>query len=346
MKEYKRFKKFYKQIKKAKEYIEINKLLLNMTKNKKENLISIFQAISPLDYRYCLRNKKIINALSPYLSEEGFIKYLAKVESALVKVHSKRGVCSKSIVEEVANACLIVTAEEVYEEEDRIKHNIRALVNCIKKHISDSAKPFVHFTATSYDIIATADALRFKEFTNDALLGMLIELEKTLISIAEREKATLQIGRTHGQFAEPITYGFAIAQYVSRLGGRILEIERTANNLRGKFSGAVGAYNSLSLLFPDAEKFEEEIMNELGLTPSPISTQIAEPEYITDFMHSIISTFGVIANLADDMRHLQRSEISEIAEFFDDKQVGSSTMPQKRNPINFENVKSMWKTFS
>ena len=86
-------------------------------------------------------------------------------------------------------------------------------------------------------------------------------------------------------------------------------------------------------------------MNELGLKASPISTQIVEPEFLVDYQTSIVSAFGVIADLADDMRHLQRNEIGEVGEYFEAKQVGSSTMPQKRNPINFENIKSMWKEF-
>jgi adenylosuccinate lyase len=87
------------------------------------------------------------------------------------------------------------------------------------------------------------------------------------------------------------------------------------------------------------------LLSSLGLKSSEISTQIVQPEPITDLMHTIVSAFGVIANLARDMRHLQRTEISEISEEFSSEQVGSSTMPQKRNPINFENVESLWKKF-
>ena len=151
------------------------------------------------------------------------------------------------------------------------------------------------------------------------------------------------MGRTHGQHAEPITFGFAIAQYVSRFGSSIQRIKKAANNLRGKMAGAVGAYNASALFFENPVKFEEEVMNELGLKPSPISTQIVEAEFLVEYVDSIVSAFGIIANLADDMRHLQRNEIGEVGEYFEAKQVGSSTMPQKRNPINFENVKSMWK---
>ncbi|MDO8480625.1 MAG: lyase family protein [Nanoarchaeota archaeon] len=307
--------------------------------------IDLFDTISPLDFRYYSRNTQAFEALQPYLSETGFVRYLAKVESALAKVLAKQGICSEKIAKEIEKASLKVTAEEVYAEEDRIKHNIRALANAIRNKVSDEAKPYVHFTSTSHDIICSADAARFKDFTNAVLVPTLVKLEKTLISLARREKSTIQIGRTHGQHAEPITFGFAIAQYVSRLGKRILEIKERGNDLRGKLAGAVGAYNASSLLIKNPELFEQDVLLQLGIKPSPISTQVVEAEYLADYLHAVTSCFGVLANLADDMRHLQRSEIQEVAEEFGAKQVGSSTMPHKRNPINFENVKSMWKAF-
>jgi adenylosuccinate lyase len=305
--------------------------------------INIFDTISPLDFRYYGRSKSIFDRLQPYLSEAAFIKYALKAEHALAKALAKNKICPLKIAEEIEKACRNVTPEQVYAEEDRIRHNIRALANCIRNKVSGEARPFVHFTATSYDIIATADALRYKDFTNNVLVPELIAFESTLINLALREKNTIQIGRTHGQHAEPITFGFAMAQYVSRLGNLILKIRKAANNLRGKMAGAVGAYNASSLFFENPIKFEEEVLNELGLKPSPISTQIVEAEFMAEFLSHAVSAFGVLANLADDMRHLQRNEIGEVGEFFESKQVGSSTMPQKRNPVNFENVKSMWK---
>jgi len=303
-----------------------------------------FDSISPIDFRYYGRNKEIKSKLQPYLSEEGFIKYLAKAEAALTNTLAENGVCSREIAEEIENVSKQVTASEVYLEEDRIKHPIRAIVNCIRNKVSDQARPYVHFTATSNDVLCAADAARYRDFTNNVLTPKLLEFEKTLITLSRREKNTVQIGRTHGQHAEPITFGFAIAQYVSRLGSRIIKIGETANGLRGKTAGAVGAYNASSMFFDDPSHFEEQVLSQLNLKPSPISTQIIEAEFMTDYVHSIISAFGVIANLADDMRHLQRSEIEEVQEFFEPEQIGSSTMPQKRNPINFEFVKSMWKT--
>lgn len=310
-----------------------------------EPKMNIFDTISPLDFRYYGRNERIFHKLQPYLSENAMIRCMARVEAALTRTLAGHGICSKEIADEIEKACRKLTADEVYIEEDKLKHNVRALVNCIRNKVSDEAKPFIHFTATSHDIISTADALRYKNFTNEVLIPGLIGFEKTLIDLALREKNTLQIGRTHGQHAVPITFGFAIAQYVSRLGSSILKIKRSANNLRGKIAGAVGSYNASSLFFNNPEKFEMEVLQELNLKPSPISTQIPEAEFIADYANAVVEGFGILANLSDDMRNLQRSEIAEVGEVFMEKQVGSSTMPQKRNPINFENIKSLWKEF-
>ncbi|MFC1768487.1 lyase family protein [Nanoarchaeota archaeon] len=321
--------------------------ILNMIneKNEPNAYLNLYDGISPLDFRYYGRNNRNLSEFSPYLSENGFIRYALKVEDSLTRALAKRKICSEQVAKEVSKACLNVTAQEVYQEEDRIKHNIRALANSIRKRVSDKAKPYVHFTTTSHDVICSADAARFKDFTNKVMVPHMVQLEKTMISLALREKNTLQIGRTHGQHAEPITFGFAIAQYVSRFGHAILKVKKTGNELRGKIAGAVGSYNASSIFFKDPVKFERDVLSNLGIKPSPISTQVVEAEYMSDFVHAVINAYGIIANLADDMRHLQRSEIGEVGEEFGAKQVGSSTMPQKRNPINFENVKSMWKEF-
>lgn len=301
--------------------------------------MSIFGNISPLDTRYSQ------DSVKDYLSEGSRIRYQLKVEAALARALARRGVCQKKTADEIVKACEQVTPEEVYKEEQRIHHDIRAVVNSVRNRVDHRSKPFVHLGATSYDIISTAEALRFKDFSNDLLLPKMKEFLRTLMDLALREKSTIQIGRTHGRHAVPITFGFAMSEYVSRLGRRIQKIDESANNLRGKFSGAVGAYNSMSLFFKDPEEFEKEILGELGLKPSTHSTQIVEPEFLADLMHSVVSAFGVLANLADDLRHLQRSEINEVAEEFKGEQVGSSTMPHKRNPWHFENVKSFYKEF-
>jgi adenylosuccinate lyase len=148
----------------------------------------------------------------------------------------------------------------------------------------------------------------------------------------------------------PITFGFAVTLYVSRWGQRIEAIRTAAANLRGKFAGAVGAYNALSLvpgIRPEA--IEAALMRNLGLAPPEISTQVTQPEYVADYVYALTSAWGVLANLADDFRHLQRSELRELrdrkASDPNTQVVGSSTMPHKVNPKDFENVKSLWKAY-
>ena len=301
-----------------------------------------FDSVSPLDFRYYAQ-KEIFEKLQPYLSENAAVKYLARVEAAVAQALAGENICTQEVADQIRTACNEITAEEVYEEEKKLKHNTRALVNCIRKRVPDKAKPFVHLSCTSHDIICTAEALRIKEVLEKVVIPDLIKLEKTLISLALKEKDTPQIGRTHGQHAVPITFGFAIAEYVASLGESIMHIQQAAENLRGKLSGAVGAYNASSLIVHDPERFEERVLLLLGLRPATHATQIVAPEFMLHTIHTIISSYGILANLSDDMRHLQRSEISEVAEQFDEHQVGSSTMPHKRNPINFENIKSMWK---
>jgi len=299
-----------------------------------------FDCISPFDYRYY---HAVFDNVQPYLSENALIEYMATVEVALVAGFAEEGICSPQVVEDVKEAATRISAEEVYAEEERLRHLGKALVNCLSKHVSETTKPFIHLTATSHDIICTAEAMRYREFTQKVMLPKLLELEKTLIHLALQEKATVQIGRTHGQHAVPLTFGFAMAEYVARLGERIHAVTKSALGLRGQCSGAVGAYNAASLVVKDPIAFEKNVLETLDLKPGHHSTQIVAPEFMLDYMHTIVSTFGVLANLADDMRHLQRTEIAEVGEYVAAEQVGSSTMPNKKNPVQFENVKSLYK---
>ncbi len=298
-----------------------------------------FKACSPTDSRYAVKD------LNSYFSAEAFVRYKAIVEKALAETLAKYGICSSSIAKEIAAAADSVNLQEVAEEEKRVIHDIRALVNVIQRKVSDQAKPYVHLAATSYDIVDTANALRYKEAVESILVPDMVRLEKTWIELAEKERDTIQIGRTHGQFAVPITFGFALAQYVNRWGNRILELKEFSRRLVGKFSGAVGAYNASALIISDPEEFEKQLLSSLGLEPAFTSTQIVPPEPTTDLIHGIISAWGVLTNFCRDMRNLQRSEIGEVGEAFKEERVGSSTMPHKKNPESFENVESLWKEF-
>lgn len=296
-----------------------------------------YGTIDPLDNRYF--DKEI----AKYLSEQSRVIYQAYLESALAHTLADTGVCTQQIADEIETATRNVDINKVYEEEKTTRHDIKALVNTIKSEISDEAKPYVHFGATSYDIIANAQVLQLKDVTEQIVLPRLDKLIKTLASLADKYAETPQIGRTHGQHAVPITFGFTIAEYVSRLNGSKLALKDLTGSLKGKFSGAVGAYNALSVFVADPLEFEKTILAHVGLEPSEYSTQIAPPDQLIRLIDEYAILAGIMANLGHDMRHLQRSEIAEIREKFTEGQAGSSTMAQKRNPWNFENVVSMHK---
>jgi adenylosuccinate lyase len=305
-----------------------------------------FDAISPLDSRFYGGDKDLYKALHQYLSASAATKYQARVEGALALALADLGICDNTIANAIASAADRITAQEVAEEETRTRHDVRALVNVIRAQVPDEAKRFVHLGATSADIVDTANALRYRECVDRVLVPTIAGLIARCISITEAEADTAQIGRTHGRHAEPVTFGFAVAVYVARLGDRLEQLRLAARRLPGKLSGAVGAYNALALLAEDPRALERRFLSSVGMHAAPVSTQIVPPEGWTDLAHACVSALGVMANLADDMRHLQRSEIGEVAESFAAEQVGSSTMPHKRNPVSFENVKSIWKAIA
>ncbi|HEX4775124.1 MAG TPA: lyase family protein, partial [Candidatus Saccharimonadales bacterium] len=292
-------------------------------------------AIDPLDSRY------YDSDIACYLSERARVAYQAYVEAALAHALADFGICSPEIAEQIEEACAKVTAEAVAEEEKTTKHDVKALVNVIKSRLPDEAKPYVHFGATSYDIVATALSLQLRAATHELVIPRLIELEKTLLGLTKKYAETVQIGRTHGQHALPITFGFAMAEYVSRLGSSIRSLQVLSGKLKGKFSGAVGAYNALSLFVDDPFKFEQTVLGYLNIEPADYSNQIVPAENYVRLLDEFGVAAGIMANLGHDMRHLQRSEIAEVREAFEPGQTGSSTMAHKRNPWNFENVISL-----
>ena len=306
----------------------------------------VFQNISPIDHRYSVSEAPLYRALAPWLSEEAAVAANVKAEIALVLAHLKvRGKADGGLREALEKAGRDLSPAEVYAEEEKTRHNIRALVNVLKRKVPPELSPLVHLGATSADILDTGLAWRVRGVVRAVLLPELRRLELLLCDFTSREAETPQVGRTHGQHAVPITVGFAMAEYVSRLGKSILEIERLAGQLRGKLAGAVGAYNAACMIVKDPEELERLYLEELELEPSEHSTQLVEPEYLLRLLLEMNVAFGIIANLADDLRNLQRSEIGELREGFSADQVGSSTMPQKRNPWNSEHVKSLWKAF-
>jgi len=307
----------------------------------------VFDNLSALDHRYFKANNALFELLVRYLSETASVNYCVRVETALLRAHLRRtrGDSPEALatLEKMQTA---VTAEKVYAEENRTQHNIRALVRVMKEHLSPDVASLVHLGATSVDILDTAFSLRMRECMQAVVIPLAVQLETQLVRLAREHAGTLQIGRTHGQHGVPITFGFALSEYVSRFGNSVKLINERSLDLRGKISGAMGGYNSTSLITTEPELFEQEVLGHLGLRPADHATQMVQPEFMLRLLLELNTAFGIVANLADDLRNLQRTEINEVREGFSGDQVGSSTMPQKRNPWNAEHVKSLWKTFA
>ncbi|HSV56610.1 MAG TPA: lyase family protein [Magnetospirillaceae bacterium] len=307
----------------------------------------VFDNLSPLDHRYWETNRELFDALADRLSDRASVRECVKVEIALLKAHlAARGLSSEERFRELDALEGSVDPGEVAREEAKTRHNIRALVNILASKVPAELAHLVHLGATSADILDTARALQFRSAVLEVLLPLLARVLAQVARIAEEEAETAQVGRTHGRHAVPITFGFAMAEYAARLGKCLPRIEELARDLRGKLAGATGSYNALAIVYPDPEGVEAAFLSFLDLRPSEHSTQIVEPEYLLRLLLELNVAFGILANLADDLRHLQRQEIDEVRESFAGSQVGSSTMPQKRNPWNCEHVKSLWKAFA
>ncbi len=225
-------------------------------------------------------------------------------------------------------------------------HDIRAWVRCAQQISNKRIARWIHIPLTSYDVIDTARILQFKEAYQEVLKPDLVQVVQIFIKLIEDNSQQIQIGRTHGQHALPITVGFWLATILHRLLDNFEKLDSFHSSLVGKISGAVGAHNAQIALnltkINNKKTFEELVLAKLNLQAAKISTQILSPEPLAYFLFSAVSLSASLGQFGRDCRQLMRSEIAEVAESFEPGQVGSSTMAHKRNPINFENLEGMW----
>ena len=294
-------------------------------------------------------------SLIPYFGYDNLARYLIEVEWALLESLADIRVIPPEdallLDENLKNRLFdeITTTLQDKREKEVTKHDIRALVQLMQELMPEPLRKWVHFSATSFDIIENARIYAYKHAFLDVTLPALVGLIENLSSKAEEFMSEVQIGRTHGQHALPITVGFWLATLLNRFLDSAQKIKVIENDLVGKFSGAVGAYNAQIALGLDEESwklfnitFEQLVMSKFDLNPSKISTQILQPNPLARFLHEHVLLSGNLAQLSRDCRHLQRTEIAEVVEAFDPTQVGSSTMPHKRNPIAFENTEGLF----
>jgi len=283
--------------------------------------------ICPLDYRYGREEIKRI------FSEESRLRYWMKVELALLKAHAKVGNVPEETVKEVEEKINEVKLERVKEIEKEIKHDVMAMV----KAIAEKSKygKYIHLGATSYDIVDTANALQIRDALN-IIEQQMKKLIKNLANLAKEHKKTIMIGRTHGQHALPITFGLKMAVFMAEMLRHYKRLKRVKEEVSvGKMAGAVGTGAAFG------EKFfeiQDIVMKELGLKAEIPATQIVGRDRYVELLSFLANVAASLEKFATEVRNLQRSEIAEVEEFFGEKQVGSSTMPHKRNPIICEQI--------
>ncbi len=274
--------------------------------------------------------------------EENRLQRMLDVEAALAWAHGKVRNIPREDAEKIVRTASVkqVKLSRVKEIEREIKHDVMALVRALAEACGPSGA-FVHLGATSSDILDTAMALQLRDAL-DLIEKRLNDLEEVLVEKAEQYKETIMIGRTHGQHALPITLGFKFAVWMrenARHIERLRECRKRA--LAGKMSGAVGTQAGLG---PNAIRIQQLVMDRLGVKPAQISTQIVQRDRYAE----LVCVFAILASTLDkiaaEIRELQRPEIGEISEPFERKrQVGSSTMPHKRNPVTCERVSGLAK---
>ncbi len=292
------------------------------------------EPLCPIEYRYGR------SATRDLFSREAFLGRCLAVEAALARSLAEEHLIppagARAIARAVSEGRVKLARVAALEEETR--HDVMAIVKALSE-VSGPGAPYVHMGATSNDVLDTARGLEMREAA-DVLSASLESLIQALERQAIEHRGTLMVGRTHGQQAVPTTFGYKLVNF-------LLEFDRHAERLRqltprlsvGKMSGAVGTGAGFG---PKAARIESRTLGYLGLGVEEAPTQITGRDRLAEFVVWMALVGSTLDRLATEVRNLQRSEIGELMEPFDEaKQVGSSTMAQKRNPINSENVSSL-----
>ncbi len=271
--------------------------------------------------------------MSALWTDEAKVKTWLEVELAVCNVQNSLGKIPDDAWQDIKSKANF-DLKRVDEIEKEVKHDVIAFLTSVKEYVGPSAR-YIHLGLTSSDVLDTGLALQIKN-ASKLLEQDLEKLEKTITALAVKHKYTLQIGRSHGVHAEPITFGFKMAVWLA-------EIRRHQENLKqaiksvtvGKISGAVGTYANVSPIV------EEKVCALLGLGIEPVSTQIVQRDRHAHFITTLALIACSLDKFATEIRHLQKSEVLEVEEPFTVGQKGSSAMPHKRNPVGCENISGL-----
>lgn len=294
-------------------------------------MIELENRICVFDWRYGSDEMRYI------FSANNIVRKYIEVENALLNALVTVGYAPPECRNAIKQCGEKIKAEEVYEMEKSLGHDIASLAYLLGERCGPCGK-YVHFGATSYDIVDSAWSLIFRE-ANTVLKTKLKRVIEKLIELSIKHEKDIEPGRTHGQHADPITFGFKFANYVYELTRsleRLSDVEKRL--LRLKMSGAVG---TMAAWMGRGLKIEENVSKELSLEPHIITTQVAP----RDGYAELISALSILASQLDrfalEVRELSRTEINELYE--SSERVGSSTMPHKRNPVTAERISGLAK---
>lgn len=261
---------------------------------------------------------------------ENRFEKMREVEVAVAQVQAGLKIIPKAAALAIAKSSKF-SVKRIQEIEQSTKHDVIAFVSNLAENVGEQGR-FIHFGMTSSDVLDTAFSLQVRQ-AGQVLSKSMLLLEKNLKVLARKHADTLCAGRTHGMFAEPTTFGFKIAGFVSELQRNQERLKRALQQMMiCKISGAVGTYSSQMPIV------EEKVAKILNLNIEPIATQVIPRDRHAELMMTLAILGGGLERLSIELRHLQRSEVSEVVEGFSRGQKGSSAMPHKKNPISAENI--------
>lgn len=291
-------------------------------------------SVHPIEFRY------YSTAMRALFTEEAKLQNWLTVEAALARAHASLGHIPRNAAAVIGRNATVakVRLSRVKQIEAEIHHDLMAMVRALTEACGAKAGKYVHLGATSYDIEDTALALQLGAaldlITRDARA-----LLKTLAALAKRTRTLVCVGRTHGQHAVPTTYGLKFAIYAGEIRRHLDRLAQARRRIRvGKMTGAVGTQASFG---PDAPQLQRLVMKALGLTPVMVSNQVIQRDRHAEVVFDLALLAATGEKIAREIRNLQRTEIGEVFESFQKMQVGSSTMPQKRNPHKSERICSL-----
>jgi adenylosuccinate lyase len=255
---------------------------------------------------------------------------MMQVEITVAQVQAQLGLIPKVAAKAIAQKSRF-NVKRINEIEKETKHDVIAFVSNLAENVGPHGK-FIHFGMTSSDVLDTAFSLQVRE-AGLVLMASIERMEKSLQALVSKHAETMCAGRTHGMFAEPTTFGFKMAGFLTELRRNKKRVKDALQNMNiCKLSGAVGTFSSQS------PKVEAMVARKLGLKPEPIATQVIPRDRHAEMMLSLAMIGTGLERLAVELRHLQRSDVAEVTEGFTKGQKGSSAMPHKKNPISAENI--------